>query len=209
MSARVRFWIAQLLGYPVLVCLVWLWLGIPEQSVPQLIGSVLLGIAIVFGLAGLLASAFKARFSRMLAFVVLVGVVVGIVYWLSGYSGAAGAWLAAKVSYWRRRPSNPNAWTSRYGWMLWTVCAVALFGVFAWLAGGRMLPRRWTYWLMCVGLVIAASWLPWKLLWWVPKFDTITAQTVSLTLRFGIAYLLWLGSLLLFAAGVRRLGRQA
>ena len=65
--------------------------------------------------------------------------------------------------------------------------------------------RRWPYWLLCAGLVIAGVWLPWKVIWWVPKLETITAQTVSMVLRFGVAYLLWLGSLLLFAAGVRRL----
>lgn len=204
MSPRIRFWVAQVLGYPVILYLVWLWLGIPEGSALQLAGSVLLGVVIAVGLAWLLALAFQVRFPRMLAFVVLLAVLAAVAWWLSGYADLAGNWLAAKVSTWRRRPANPGTWTGRYWWTVWTLCVLAIFGLLAWLAGGRGVLRRWPYWLLCAGLVIAGAWLPWKVLWWVPKLETITAQTVSMVLRFGVAYLLWLGSLLLFAAGVRR-----
>ena len=205
MAPRIRFWIEQVLGYPVLLYLVWLWLGIPEQSALQLMGSVLLAMVIVLGLAGLLAAAFHVRFRRMAGFVVLLVACVGIAYWLSGYAEASGNWLAAKVSVWRRRPSNPMAWALRYSWLVWGACALTVFVVLAACAGGRRVLTRWPYWLLCLALVVAGAWLPWRLVWWVPTAQTITAQTVSLVLRFGLAYLLWLGSLLAFAAGVRRL----
>jgi hypothetical protein len=204
MNPRIRFWVAQVLGYPVVLYLLWLWLGIPEGSALQLAGSVLLGLVIAIGLAWLLASAFEVRFPRMLVFVVLLAGFAGVAWWLTGYADEAGNWLAAKVSIWRRRPANPGTWALRYWWTVWTVFLLAIFGLLAWLAGGRRVLRRWPYWLLCVGLLISGAWMPWKVLWWVPKLDTITAQTVSMVLRFGVAYLLWLGSLLLFAAGVRR-----
>jgi hypothetical protein len=64
---------------------------------------------------------------------------------------------------------------------------------------------NWRYWLACTALIAVGGYLPWKLATWVPGAKTLTAQAASMAIRFGIAYLISVGSLLAFAYFVRRL----
>jgi hypothetical protein len=196
----------QVLGYAALMAGTWFWLGIPESSVLSLLGSAVLAIALIAGLAWLLSQTFEAPFRSMLLWVVAAGLLVGVAVWLTGYSDRVGAWAAGQLSFARKKPAQPAALAAVYVRTLYSLTAVVLFALLAWVAARRpAMLRGWKYWALAVGLVVVGFYLPSKLVVWVPQFDSFTAQTASMTVRFGAAYAIALAALLGFAAGVRRL----
>jgi hypothetical protein len=75
-------------AYPLLVWLVWTWLGIAESSVISLAGSAVLAVSIIVAISWLLATAFdgelrvRATWIRSLLFVIITLWLVGVTLWL-------------------------------------------------------------------------------------------------------------------------------
>jgi hypothetical protein len=168
----------QVAGYPLLVWLVWIWLGIAERSVMEILGSAALGGAIVAALAWLLASAFdgtlkvRGLWVRSLVFVIAALVIAG-----------AGWWLTRKI---------------------YPIALIALLVPPLYRCSWRVL-GKWRYWAAFVLLAGTGLYLPWKMATWVPAATSLASQTASMAARFLIAYLLAVGSLVGFAAELRRL----
>jgi hypothetical protein len=183
----------HLVSYPLLVWLVWVWLGIAESSAAELIGSVALGVLVVAAVAWLLATAFEASLRvlwspwvRSLLFVVLCLILIGGALWLAG-----------------RQPPKA-AWIYRAG--LWSALAaiIAVLVPLHLLRSWRVL-REWRYWMACVLLTAIGGYVPWKLISWVPAATTLAGQATSMSIRFALAYVVSVASLLAFAFAVRRL----
>ncbi|HEU0142548.1 MAG TPA: hypothetical protein VFQ79_22690 [Bryobacteraceae bacterium] len=185
-----RKWVllaVQIAGYALVAILIYLWLGIPEESVWQLLLSVLLAVGIIAGAGWLLASLFALRlcgrweWMRGMAFVLLL---------LAMFLG--GSWLSGSA------PRVNPLW-------FWSIGAFIVFAVLPWFAARAWLIRRWQYWASAVAVVALGIYIPWKLIWWVPSLSGMTAQTASMAVRFGLAYLLLVISLLLFSGWMQRL----
>jgi hypothetical protein len=173
--------LVHVVAYPILVWLVWTWLGLAESSTAALAGSVALGAVIVAATAWLLATAFdgglhvRATWVRSLLFVLLAAVLGGVTIAL-------------------RR--------SQLWWALAFIIAALLPPLF--LRTFRLW-WSWRYWVACIVFAIVAGYAPWKLVTWVPATKTLAAQATSMTIRFAIAYLISVAGLLAFASIVRRL----
>jgi hypothetical protein len=181
----------HVLSYPVLVWLVWVWLGIAESSIFELIGSVVLALLVVAAVAWLLATAFEGSlrvsrptWMRSLLFTLACLLLIG-----------ATLWLAAN------RRTYPALWWTAFA----AVIAVLLppHFVLTW----RVL-RDWRYWAACAALVLVGGYGPWKVVSWVPAAKTLAAQATSMAIRFAAAYLLSVVMLLVFASVVRRLAAR-
>jgi hypothetical protein len=173
--------LVHVISYPVLVWLVWTWLGIAESSGAALAGSLVLAIVIIAAISWLLATAFdgdlrvRATWARSLLYVVIALCLLGVTLWLR------------KISFW-----------------------VAFALLIAALLPPLLLRRlsvvwNWRYWLACIVLVVAGGYIPWKLATWVPGAKTLTTQAASMGVRFAIAYLISVAALLAFAYFLRRL----
>jgi len=182
----------HLVSYPLLVWLVWVWLGIAESSAAELIGSVVLGLFVVAAVAWLLATAFEATlrvlwspWARSLLFVVVCLILIGAALWLAGRQPPKAAWI--------------------YQTGLWAAVAaiIAVLVPLLLLRSWRVL-RDWRYWIACVLLIVIGGYVPWKLISWVPAAATLAGQATSMAIRFALAYLLSVASLLAFAFAVRR-----
>jgi hypothetical protein len=203
-----RLLAAAFAGVAVLLWLVWVWFGIPEASVWQLLGSLSLAIVIIGGTAWVLACVLggglwmPGLWRRTAAIVVFLLVLCGISLWLTQYDGAAAEWLAVRISRARGRAINPR----HLSWILpalrWGVFAVLAFAA---VAPRRRILRNWRYWVLALALVIAGGYLPWKLLTWVPAFRGLPAQAISMAIRFVLAYTISVAALVAFGALLRRL----
>jgi hypothetical protein len=192
--------------------LVWAWLGIAESSAAALAGSVVLGLVIVAAVAWLLATAFEGNLRvhsmwlRSLLFVLLALLLIGIAVWLAGYRPAVTGWIAAKISNARAKAVNPRSLDWIYRGVLWSALGVTIAAVLPrlFVRSSRVL-RDWRYWTACLLVVLIGGYLPWKVVTWVPAANTLAMQTVSMFVRFSLAYLVGVAALLLFASAVRRL----
>jgi hypothetical protein len=205
--------LVHVLAYPVLVWLIWVWLGIAESSTAAVAGSAVLGVAVVAAVAWLLATAFEgslrvhAAWARSLVFVVLAIALIGVAVWLAGYRPVVTAWIAAKYSGVRGTTLNPRRFDTAYLATLWTMFGiiVALLLPPHFIRTSRTI-RNWRYWAACIALAVVAGYAPWKLVTWVPAAKTLAAQAASMAARFALAYLITVAALLVFASIVRRLG---
>lgn len=172
------FLAVQVFGYPLLVWLVWIWFGIAERNVMEILGSVVLGCAIIAGVAWLLAAAFdgtlevRGSWTRSLVFVVAALVI-----------GGAGWWLT-------RKP--------------YPIALIALLIPPLYVGSWRVL-RNWRYWAAIVLLAAVGFYFPWRTATWVPGAESFAGQMASMVVRFLVGYLIAIGSLLVFAALLRRL----
>lgn len=116
--------------------------------------------------------------------------------WLAVTGMAAGE--AGLLAWWLTLPVAT-------AWNLALHAAVLIlmlgFAVLAWRMTRRAFPKgRWQVW-PAVPLALAAGIaLPAALVWWVPGFESMEAQAVSMALRFVLAGVLFTGSLLWLAA---------
>lgn len=203
---------AQFAGYPLLVALVWMWLGIGERSALDLSLSLLTGILIVALLAWLLASAFNGsltvyrKLPSAVLFVIAMLAALGAIWWLWAYNAQATDWIAVRVSNARGSAINPRRAAWVYPALLWTFAiAVSAIALPPLLAGSARLWKNWRYWTAWVALVIAGWFLPSLIVSWVPKLTSLPAQTASMVIRFLLAYAIALASFLGFAKLVRQM----
>lgn len=158
--------------------------------------------------------AFHDALSYLVPFAIW-GVPLMIVEWmlfsLRRYTPQFGVWYWQKFS--ALRFGSPHTVFHTAEWLLWIV----MFLVFAlWLPGattiaaagfrsGRLsrsfgVLQRGSYWLWFWLLMIVGVYLPYKLIWWIPSFETLQKQAWSAGARFVLAYVVivsaWVGLLL-------------
>ena len=213
----------HLIANALLLWLGYYWLGIGEPSIPQLawsavIAAVLIGAALVIhgaahveapGVRDALRTAAK-HLAPLFAVALAALVIYGMLGWWQGYSGGPAFKLASWLTLKTRKPVKPESVLRVFNFFLWIVRWVVLPCVFLPLAsslardgwpgcGKQVWQRSRMYWIMLPLLVIAALWLPLKIVGWVPQFSSFTVQMISFTLRALVAYVLFAGGLFVLA----------
>ena len=197
----------QSVGYLVLMALIYLWFGIGDRNVWQLLLSLLLGLAILCGAVWLIANALAAEVvapRRLGTFVIWIGaaaIVVAGCMWLAGYRASIGLSVASHLTQWFRRPVKPQTMGAVYVWLLWIACAAGVLAILPRAVKARPSGR---YWITAALLLLAGYFVPSLLVGWVPKFQSFGAQTASMVVRFTLAYLIALAAWLAIAASARR-----
>jgi hypothetical protein len=214
-----RLLITQLSGYLVLLALVYLWLAIADRSAWQIILTALLGVGICAAAVWLLGDALagppgfpRNRYARFLLWALAGAAIVLVSLWLSGLRPRVGVAVASRLTLWFRRPVKPQAMGAIYAWLVRVVCAAALLAVLPFAsqaAGGAKRTaaaalRHWRYWAGTLALLLAGICLPVLLAGWIPKFQSLPAQAVSMLLRFALAYVIAVAAWLEIAALARR-----
>jgi hypothetical protein len=179
---------------------VWIWFGIPEATVWQLLGSVSLAVVIVAGMAWVLASVTGGALRRTLVVVIGLLVLCGVCLWLAKYDTSGAEWLAVRISRTRGRAINPRQLAWIFPALRWTI-----FAALAFIAVAPRLAHSWRYWLLAVALLVAGGYVPWKLVTWVPAVKGLTAQAISMSIRFLLAYTISVAALVAFGVLLRRL----
>ncbi len=200
--ARPRLILTAWGGGAVLVVLVYLWLGLPERTPWDLLLSAVLFVLLVagaIGLAGWTLVAFEEpapvwaswprRLGRLAPVVLLMAAAVVLVVWrLSRFSG----WLAGAAAILLLLPLASQAARG-------TVC----------LRRAASLLRRPEYWLAGVIAILIGVALPWAVVLWTPVHGGLLVETLSLALRFGVAWLAAVASWLFLAASILELSRKS
>jgi hypothetical protein len=106
-------------------------------------------------------------------------------------------WIASALTFRLRRPVRPAVISG----MLSVLVGVLAFIVIP-LALLQFWKRQWSWkYLLLYGvLFLAGAYLPYQLIWWVPKFSGLYGQAVSMAVRFSIAYVLAVTAWLVLAA---------
>jgi hypothetical protein len=105
---------------------------------------------------------------------------------------------------------NPAWFATGYRALLWVIVVAAAFALLSRLTfGSWRVARRWKYWVACIVFVAVVMIVPLQLVRWVPSFSNFAAQTASLVVRFGLAYMIAVAALAAFATIVRRISRTA
>jgi len=159
--------------------------------------------------------AFSRALGTLLPFA-LVAIVAVVIYALLARAGDKLADVAPTVASWLtlhlRRPVKPAIIAGVFRWILylveWVGVPLVLIPVAANVArrGWRgflhqplaAVRRRW-FALLCPALLLAALFVPWLLMHWVPAAHGLTLETVSAVLRFVAAYLIFLAAWLALA----------
>jgi hypothetical protein len=204
--------IVHAVSYPILVWLVWTWLGIAESSTTQLALSIVLGLFIVAASAWLIATAFdgslrvRSTWLRSLVFVGMALLLLAFIAWAAAYRLQVLDWFAAKLSGLRGRAVNPRSLDAIYLGGLWLKLALILAVLVPpLLARTWRVLRDWRYWAAVAVLALAGAYVPWRLVTWVPDVKSLASQATSMGVRFTLAYLLIVAAVLAFAYVVRRL----
>lgn len=143
-----------------------------------------------------------------------------LLYWCLRFAPQFGVW------YWQKVPAlrfgSPREVFHVAQWVIWI--AIALLAAM-WLpvastvsaAGLKPKPmaRSWRllgrvqYWLWFCVLALVAVYLPYKLIWWIPEVNSLSAQAWSAGLRFALAYALlisaWVALLLVIGDALDKL----
>lgn len=196
---------ALLIGNAVLLLMFYWWLSISEQSTGALAASAIVLVAVIIGVLWLYAMSLAAfhdpaapctvvalrRLPRFLPWAVLIG---GVLY--------GAGWLASKspVPFWVAGPLGVL--------VLLPMASQAAGGGFPAGAARRILCHG-RYWIAGAIAVVLGVLAPKLLLTWIPGVSGLTAQSASLTIRFGIAFLLAALSWLMLAAFIGNIGRES
>jgi hypothetical protein len=211
---------AHLIGNALLLWLGYAWLGMSESDRPQLAASAAVLLAFGLGALWLHATAlalfaqestpsFRAAAAtalRRLPWLFALAVIVTLVYALLSYCYDAfdhsafviGSALTMKL----RKPAPPArvlACFHAFIWLLrWIVVPALALPLAARLVSktSPRISRRWLYGLAAGGLLLAAVWVPLRLLDWIPKANGFGAEAVSFAARIGVGYLLFVAGLL-------------
>jgi hypothetical protein len=198
----------QAMGYLALLALIYGWFGIAESNAWQLMLSVLLGLAILFGAVWLIASALAApelvsprRLGGCLLWFGAVAAVIILCVWLAGYRPRVGLSVASHLTLWFRRPVKPQTMATVYVWLLRIAGAAGVLAILPFTVKARPTVR---YWMTAAPIAAAGFLLPRLLIGWVLAFQSFGAQTASMIVRFGLAYAIALAAWLAIATAARR-----
>jgi hypothetical protein len=156
-----------------------------------------------FRQGGELGEAFRRGLRHLIA-VMLCAAVFALLVWMFWrlfiYTPQFGVWLRQKLN----AGPSPRVVTRATNWLIalavfvlipaiWLPIAstLAAFGV----QGARIrrslhVLTRPLYWLWLCLVIVVGGYIPYRLVWWIPKFETVKAQAWSMGLRFFGAYLL-------------------
>jgi hypothetical protein len=211
---------AHLIGNALLLWLGYVWLGMNEGDRPHLAGSA--AVLLAFGLGALwlhatalalFAQESPASFRiavftalRRLPALFVLAAIVGLVYALLSYGydafDHAAFVIGSTLTMTLRRPVPPERVLDCFHAFLWllrwiVVPALALPLAMRLISETALrLTRRWPYWLATGALLLAAIWVPLRLLHWIPKANGFGAEAASFAARIGIGYLLFVAALL-------------
>jgi hypothetical protein len=164
------------------------------------------GAGLAYGLNS--ATPFRAALRR-LPLLLVVAIVVLLVYIALAKLEEASADPAFRFASWLtlkfRKPVKPATVTRIVGaifWLIrWIVLPILLLPLVHFVATWRR-PRGlrggpvWTQRLLTPLLLLAAIWLPSRILHWHPRMETFPLEMISFIIRAAIAYLLFTAGLL-------------
>jgi heme/copper-type cytochrome/quinol oxidase subunit 2 len=145
-------------------------------------------------------------------------VLVWLLWNLRTYTPQAGVWIRQKLN----AGPPPRNVTRDLNWLI--VLIVWVFIPAVWLpiastvaaAGFRLkcmtrslrVLRRPAYWLWFCALMLVGTYVPYKLVWWIPDLSDLRKQAWSMGLRFLLAYVIlitaWVALLLVIGARVEK-----
>jgi hypothetical protein len=205
-----RVWGVNVVGNAALFGLVYAWFWIPDAHVWQLLFSLLLAAGTLAAALWLHASTLATlargprRVGRLAAWAAVLALFLWLAVWLHGYAGQFSVWLASLLTMTLRQPVSPRGveWVFRVLWAVVLIGGSVLLLPFAarGFAEAWRICRQLGYWLDAVVLVVAGFYLPWRLVCWTPETGGILTETLSLLLRFALAWLVMVTAWLLLHA---------
>jgi len=229
---------AHLVGNALLLWAVYALLGRPDQTVWQLVVSALLALVVLFAAVWLHGTALAAfhgvgqagtlrvglpwaslrRLPKLLPWVLLAAALLALAVWLAGYGPRVTVYLSSRFTLWLRAPVSPQKIEWVYPALLRSLCLIGwlvLLPLASQAAGGGFSKRQalemaaaWRYWLACALLVLAGIYLPGRLIWWILPVQGLFLETLSMLVRFSLAYLLAVTAWLTLAAVIGRLSTK-
>ncbi len=215
----------HLLGYACLMALAYSWLGTSESDALHLLWSLsmvlvviagacwLHGVALLWfdGMAYPQAAVRAARHTPALVALAFLALTLYLgLEWLKVHEGHTAFLIGSYATMSSRRPVAPST-ISRVSDLLiallqWMVLPTLLFPRAAavarlgWaglrLGASNQRRRWWVYAIEVAVLLLCAFWVPLQLFFWIPKLESFSGQMLSLALRVGAGYLLFVGALL-------------
>lgn len=207
-------------GSALLFWLAYYWLGLGEARTTTLLWSAIVAVVVFclacwlecatlvyFGVEPGIKAAFRRALKALAPFCVAV-LVIAAVYlllsrWADGLLDLAfriASWLTLKL----RKPVKPASVFRPFSIALWLVRWVLIpIVVLPWLAsiatgGWRSLRRRVrrgrVYWLQAPVLMLAAVWLPLRMVYWVPHVHSFAMEMSSFIVRLLAAYALFIAA---------------
>ena len=215
MRGKGKLALLQAGGNALLLLLGYYWLGVAESRGITLAWS--LAVACLWiALACWLHGATLAWFAGMDAFrtalrhlpaMFAFAAATLFVYFLVAQAQDAMAQPAARISPWLtlhlHRPIRPPSilkWVGVVFWLIrWVVLPVLFFPMFAGIAargvrGAMSFRRGWSYWVVAPVLLLAALWLPVRLIGWVPQVGGFGMEMTSLLVRLVLAFTLFVSA---------------
>jgi hypothetical protein len=222
---------AHLAGNALLLWAVYALLGMGDQTVWQLVISALLAVVVLFAAMWLHGTALAAfhgvgqapglplrRLPKLLPWVLLAAALLAVAVWLAGYGPRVTVYLSSRFTLWLLTPVSPQKVDWIFPALLRSVCLIgwlALLPLASQAAGGGFSGRQalqiaasGRYWLACAVVVLAGIYLPGRLIWWVLPVQGLLLETLSMLVRFSLAYALAIAAWLTLAAVIGRLGRE-
>lgn len=197
------------------------WLGVGESTIPRLLWSAVLALAILSVACWLhgatfayfrmpedsrITAAFKVALQRLLP-LLLAAIGIMVLYALlaqwARYSTMPAFELSSYLTLKFRKPVKPNTVLRVFNVALWLVRWVLLPLVLLPIASG-IAARGWRgfaeagwrgrAWLLAPVFLLAGLWLPFVLLGWAPRVGPFWLQMASFIVRIGLAYLLFVAA---------------
>jgi len=218
----------HLAGNAVLLFLGYYWLGIGESRTLTLMWSLFVALFLAAVTAVLhgatfayfgepspgLPAAFRTAVRHLPAIVAATLAVLALYVLLdrwAEYSTQPAFSIASWLTLNLRKPVKPATIQRLFNivtWLVrWIVLPILLLPMIAGAASrgwrgftyfGKPGGRR-IYWLACPVLVLCGFWLPFRFIGWVPTVGSFAMEIISFTVRFLMAYLLFVGAWLLLA----------
>jgi hypothetical protein len=215
----------HLVANALLLWLAYEWLGVDESNTGKLLLSGVDALAILSLVCWLYGASmvwFHAKEPRLnesfrtalghLGGLLLLAVGALAIYGLLGKIEAASAQPALKIASWLtwtfRTPVKPATIAKIFSAIFWlfrwdilpvlllpVAVAIAVRGRSGWSAIRAR--RPWMRWILVPILALAGLWLPFVILGWQPKVSSFALEFISFTLRALLAYVIFLGSMLL------------
>lgn len=232
--------VAHLLGNALLLLAGYYWLGLSEASGLSVLGSALVFLLLTLAALWLHGTAMvyfrcrtdfrdaALRAARNLLPLLPLAFAAMAIYWLLSYMderfGHSAFVIGSYATMKTRKPVSPSsvlsAWHVVVGVLRWLVVPALLFPIASavadhgWPGFGSAAWRRsrkLLRWLAIPLLLGVAVYLPLRLVHWVPGLSSFALQMASFTVRFGVAYLLFVGGLLAveWAAAAPRVSSSA
>ena len=207
---RKMLWALMAVGHAVLLGLAWYWLTLPEARIWQLAVSGIVALVVAAGflwLQGVTLATFRLPYGPP-PFGATLRRVPALAVW-----AVVGSLLAATAL--RYVPGSRWAWLPGAAALcvlpalLPAASQISAEGLRGLFRGSAWSPLgQWQYYLAVVVCAAVGVLAPYKLVWWIPKLTSLSAQGASAAARFGIAYLLALTGWFLLAAAASRLSAK-